>query len=720
MSIRNPNKDHLTERGGVGLVESSWAPVSDDPLRFWTSHPTENTLIDLRVFAEGERANPNPTGGGIWSGPFSGRPELIAELATAVQARLTLAPQWTCTGYKAALRAFWRVCDQLEAKSTSDGRSVEPLSSVRNLTHLHEAAMHRAVCDPARFGMLLNLLNDARRLLRLGSLLWTVPSAVKPRRKLIPDDQAKTLKLAIKKDWEQVRKGWARNDAIMRGEEPDTLGELQMQDATTAHQYTEQNELLRCNWLHFKHIQKTTGRIVPTVDQLFDDNSIRNKFRYHQGITPSIMRGIAFPSVEEADIAFHSALIGSGWNPSTLIAGIDATLPELIFQHPKDQQQSVLVIELPKDGVEHIEEITMQGNKRRAGGRLQFCMGLKKNPNSPPVIVAAYLARTAALREQLRQDIQDAHTELARLRSEEAPKADVERQFKRLLTMQQGLRNIWLYLDKRGNINWLDGRRWGRYSDANKGGQHYDYLDRVIGRLNTERAIRNEPAIERVTPGDFRDIYARWVYKQSSGNIIAVMLALGHGSLRSTNAYVDNNIFSAENDEIVRNFMTHLFEELKRGRVDLTILAQLVGHGPLTPEMQARLEEYRRLMRSRVKAGCADPKHPPPHTSPDHVEGKWCGTQRCLRDCPHARFLPESLDGIAMRVEELIAMSDHLPLETWLQGEFQKELKSGEFLLVELYPEDAVAKACAHWREKIRTGMHVVPGVGIIREVEPV
>lgn len=718
MSIRNQNKDHLKEHGGVELVESSLAPMSDDPLRFWTNHPTENTLVDLRVFAEGEWANPNPTGGGSWSGPFSGRPELIAELATAVQARLTLAPQWTCTGYKSALRAFWRVCDQLEAKATPDLHSVEPLTSVRDLTHLHEAAMHRAAIDTSRFGIFLTLANDTLRLMRLGPLSWTAPSVVKPRRRLIPDDQAKALKLAIKRDWEQVRKDWARHDAIMRGEEPDTLGELQKQDAAIAHQYTEQNALLRCNWLHFQRIQKTTGRIVPSIDQLFDDDSIRNKFRYHQGITPSRMRGIAFPSVDEADIAFHSALIGSGWNPSTLIAGIDATAPERIFQHPKDQQQSVLVIDSPKDKGEHIEEITMQGSKRRAGGRLQFCMGLKKNPNSPPVIVAAYIERTAALREQLRQDIQEAHTELARLRTVEVPKAEVERQFKRLQAMQQGLRNVWLYMDKGGSINWLDGKRWGRYSDSNEERQHYKYLDRVIGRLNAERATRDEPAIGSVNPSDFRDIYARWVYKQAGGNIIAVMLALGHGSLRSTNAYTDNNIFSAENDEIVRHFMTHLFEELQQGRVDLTILAQMVRHGPLTPEMQARLEEYRRLMRSRVKTGCADPTHPPPHISPDHVEGKWCGTQRCLRDCPHARFLPESLDGIAMRVEELIVMSDHLPLDTWLQGEFENELEGGEFLLVDLYPQDAVAKARAHWREKIRSGKHVVPGVGLVHELE--
>jgi hypothetical protein len=345
-------------------------------------------------------------------------------------------------------------------------------------------------------------------------------------------------------------------------------------------------------------------------------------------------------------------------------------------------------------------------------------MGLKKNPASPPAIVAAWLERTAPLREQLKHDCAVARAELARLKAAGAAQETIERQFKAFQTLQQGLRNVWLYVDGAGKINWIDGTCWSRYRTLGAERKHSSYLERVIGRLNADRATRDEPAIAHVNPSDFRDIYARWVYNQTGGNIIAVMLALGHGSLRSTNPYTDNNIFSVENDETVRRFMTHLFDELQLGRVDLTILAQLVRHGPLTPEMQARLEEYRRLMRSRVKVGCADAKHPPAHIEPDYEEGKWCGTQRCLRDCPNARFLPESVDGIAMRIEELLVISDHLPLDKWVKERFEEELDAGEFVLAELYPADEVALARAHWREKILAGKHVVPGVGFIREQE--
>lgn len=711
MSIRNPNKDHLNKHRGVEPVDTPLAPQSDDPLRFWTQHPTENTLFELYVFADGENEKPTRA---RWSGPFSGRPDLIMELAPAIQARLTLAAAKTCAKYKVALRKFWRVLDQLEATISADGRTVERLTSVKNLTHLHEAAMHRNGIDMHQFGIIVALADDTRRLMRVPPLFWTAPLERVPDRQLIPADQAKVLKTAIKQDWEKVRKTWARHDAIRRGEEPDTLSEWEKRDAVIVLQYAERNDELRRNWQHLVRIQNTTSRTLPTPEQLNDG---RPSLSAWTGLESMLMRGIAFPTVEEADIAFHAALMGSGWNPSTLINGLDATLPERIFLHPKDAKQSVLMVDDTEATEEISDDITMQGSKRRAGGRMQFCLGQKKNPSSPPAIVAVWLERTAALREQLQHDCADVSTELARLKATGAARKTIERQFKVLQTLQQGLRNVWLYVDGAGKINWIDGLLWSRYRLGTEQ-KRCSYLDRVIGRLNAKRAARDESDIGRITPSDFRDIYARWVYTQTGGNIIAVMLALGHGSLRSTNAYTDNNIFSAENDETVRQFMTHLFEELQKGRMDLTILSQLVRHGPLTPEMQSRLEEYRHLLRSRVKVGCADAKHPPAHIKPDHEEGKWCETHRCLRDCPNARFLPESLDGIAMRIEELLVISDNLPLEKWIKEKFEDELNAGEFVLADLYPVDKVAQARAHWREKILTGKHVIPGVGFIRKEE--
>jgi hypothetical protein len=713
MSVRNKDKDHLQEHGGVELVTPLLSPTSDDPLRFWTDHPTENTLVDLHLFADGETENPTK---GSWAGPFSGRPALIAELAVAAKARLTFATESTWRNYKFALRSFWRVFDQMESTTTSEGRALERLSSIRDLNPTHEAAAHQAKIDPTRFSIFVLLVNDSRRLLRLSPLPWTTPKPETPIRQSIPDDQAKALRIAIKRDWQRVMETWSRHDAIRRGEEPVLTPEQKSSDLASSIQYVEQNDILRRNWLHFEAVQKRTGVALPTPTQIFEGAS-KEALRYYHGIASSAMQAIVFPTVAEADIAFHMALAGSGWNPSTLILGVDATVPDRVFPHPKDQKQSVLALDEQNNSAENSDEVTMQGVKRRAGGRMQFCMGLKKNPASPPNIVAAYIERTAELRQQLRIDGEKSRAKLASMKLDGAPSAQIEHQFKHFQKLQQGIRNVWLYVEVSGKINWIDGKNWSRYR-ADTNDEKISYLDRVIGRLNFERTARGETVIPRVLPSDLRDIFARWVHTQSGGNVLAVMHALGHAGLKSTDGYLDNNIYSQENDETVRRFMTHLFAELQEGRIDLTILAQLVRHGPLTPAMQQRLTEYRQLMRSRVKVACADVKHPPPHVSPDHIAGTWCGTHRCLRRCPHARFLPESIDGIAMRVEELLVMSEQLPVETWLRGGFESELESGEYLLAELYPTTLVNDARAHWRRMIATAQHVVPGVGLIRPKE--
>ena len=175
MSIRKKKKDYLKDHGGVELVTPPGAPTSDDPLRFWTGHPTESCLIDLHEFADGASATGNPTGGGMWGGTFSGRPELIAEIAPAIQARLTLVTRHTALGWLGALRKLWRVCDELESTTTRDGRTVDRLTSVRHATHLHEAAMHRAKFDRVQFNRVVSLFTDVRRLMRLGDLVWTPP-----------------------------------------------------------------------------------------------------------------------------------------------------------------------------------------------------------------------------------------------------------------------------------------------------------------------------------------------------------------------------------------------------------------------------------------------------------------------------------------------------------------------------------------------------------------
>lgn len=707
MSIEKKNKDHLREHGGIAQVPPA-IPKSNDPLQFWTNHPTENTFIELRLFADGDfdRAA-NVTN---WAGPFTGRPTLIAELAPAFEALVSMAGPKTVSNYLTALRAWWRLFDAIETADSPDGRPIAKLTSVADLGAHHEVAAHRLGIVRRSFTSFIRIADAARALRRLPALGWIAPGQSEPIRHLIPEDQAREMKIAIKQDWECVRKTWAMNDKVIAEAERRALGELPAA-------LNEEEARRLDNWQYFQEIQRQTGVILPSGQQLLG-NWKSDCSLIRRGLNRTLMRAMAFPTAEEADIAFHLALMNSGWNPSTMMR-IDATNPFILSNHPKNEGQMVLS---PADGGadEHGDEaVTLHADKPRAGYWTQFCTGKKSQPSSAPMIIEAYRTRVGPLRDILREECLSARAELDRLRTAGADHKHLGDQLKRVQKLERGCCSVWLYQDREGKINWLETYdKWSRYKKAGTSSAHESYLDRVRERLNRRRAEQGRPLIPKVVPSDFRDIYARWVYLASKGNILSVMLALGHRRIGSTVGYLENNIFAAENDETVRRWGVHIFKELEHGRIDLTILAQLVRHGPVTPEMEARLTEYRRLMRSRIGASCTDPRRPPPAVSPNHLAGRLCGTHRCLKNCPNAKFLPESLDGIAMRVEELVVMLDHLPRETFLRGGFDEELEAGEALLQELFAPGAVAESRDRWRQRIADGEHLIPGLGRIRMTE--
>jgi hypothetical protein len=708
MSIKTRDKDNLKDHAGVALVPME-SFKSDDPLQFWTNHPTENELVDLRCFADGEFKR--PISGGKWAGPFTGRDALIRELMPAVEATYALSGIGKVDALKRALRTWWRLFDAMEATLTPSGRPLAKVTCLADIGAHHETAAHQQGVERKNFHVFIALVDATRKMQGKPTLGWMPPGKKNPIRHLIPEDQARDIRTALKQDWERVRKTWARNDRLRAEAERRETGEPPID-------LSAEDEDLLANWHHYRRIQWQTGLILPSGEQLMGHWKIDAlKLR---GLDRTLMRSIHFPTVEEADTAFHLALMNAGWNPSTL-ARVDATSPLLINTHPKDEGQLVLSTEALEDD----DEAELQADKPRAGGTTQFCTGKKTQPSCAPMIVDAYLKRVGPLRELLQQECQSAEAELARLRTTGAEQKRIAQQVKRVQTLEFGRRSVWLYVTREGAVNWIAaGQTWDRYPTpdgknlSNGNRERETYLDQGRRRLNAQRAAQGRPAIPKVTPSDFRDIYARAVYVRTNGNILAVMLALGHKRISSTFNYTDNNIFSAENDATARRFLTHFFVELERGRIDLTILAQLARHGPLTPEMEARLMELRKLMRSRVGAACSNPRNPPIDIVPNHVAGRLCGAGRCLNGCQNANFLPESLDGIAMRLEELLVLSDYLPRETWLRGKYDEELANGEALLDELFSPEPVAQARARWRARIKSGEHLIPGLGRLTRLE--
>ena len=675
MSIRNINKDHLKEHAGVNLVNLDLLALPDhkDPLKFWTHHEKENMLVDLTVFAEGTIESP-PTNGaqGV---PFTGRPQLIRQLAPAIEAVCVGAARLSVRHTRSALRAWWRLFDAVEHMAANVGQPMDRVEDVRQLTRVHLDFVHRSRMRNTAFHCFFRVAKATLKFHGASSLYWDAPEDPEPKRHLPPENHVKALRIALKQEWEVVRRGWALQEQVRAdGFEPQT---------------DKESKLLK-HWQHFAQVQGSSGKALPSSDELRD--GIASKlFAQSTGFGIAEIRRSAFPGGWEAETAFHLCLANTGWNPAVLYS-LDASQPVLLT-HPRDPSRYLLI-----------------GTKTRAGGKVQPVNGLWKTTAGPGYIIRSWLERIAPLRGQLKTMLTAERTRYVQMKQDLASPVEQTRQLKSIQRLENGYRSVWLYVDAVGEIAWLNSLNTRNFTCR---GKDVSYLVILLDRLNRERAAHNETSILQVTASDFRDIFALYVWRMSGGNILALMRALNHAHLRTTQNYTENNILNAERDHQARTFLDHLFDELGAGRVDIAILAHLQRHGAVTKKMEERLADYRALPLSRMAVACKNPSHPPTDIQPKSANKQMCGPQRCLLCKTHAVILPESMRGIAMRVEELAAMQTVLPVGIWLESRFPEELRNGLDVL-RLFPSEDARKARDNWAQAIANGSHHIPGLHLV------
>jgi len=678
MSIRNINKDHLKKHAGVELVthEILTLPDHEDPLKFWTRHETDNMLVDLTIFANGEMTRQRM--GGVWGGEFTGRPELILQMSAAIEAVTFLYAKGTVRQLLTSMRCWWRLFDAVEKAAAEAGQMMDRVEDVRQLSRIHLEFFHQSGMRTEMYYPFYRIANATLKLFNFPGLHWNPPEDPNPKRHLPPEDQIKSLRIALKQEWGEVRQRWELSDRVRAaGFKP---------------QSEEESKMLK-HWQHLVNVQESSGRVLPTSDELRGGKKKGSFLLKTTGMRITEIRQIAFPNRWEVETAFHLSLANTGWNPAVLYS-LDASNGSKTFlsDHPRDPCRYLL-----------------RGTKARSGGKEQMVSGLWKTTAGPGFIIRTCLKRVVPLREQLKFMLATEHKLYLLMEQGGASADELTRQLNKIQKLEAGSRSVWLYVNDKGLIDSLQPRascgcRLNKKTVA--------YMEKFLDSLNRERTARNEAPIAVVTPSDFRDMFAMYVWRATGGNILALMRALNHAHLRTTQGYTENNILNAERDHQARTFLDHLFNELGKGRVDITILAHLQRHGAVSNEMEQRLTNFREHQRSRVGVACKDPFHPPKNIQPDSTGNRMCGPQRCLLCKTHAVILPESMQGIAMRVEELEMMQAVLAVGIWLESRFPEELRNGLDVL-RLFPPDEVLKARKHWSQAINNGLHHIPGLNL-------
>ena len=681
MTLRKISKDHLAlRRAELSLVDSrEYLQRTGSSLKFWTQHATKPFLVDLTDLEIGQERPKKPGMEDRWLGGYRGRPSLIRELLPAIQEKLMWASEKTCRGCIADLKNWWRLFDEIEAPANDIELVLAHTKSVKDLTYLHQQlAVQRF--SPGTFSAFRSIADMTRRAKGMSPLAWNGPESLKPSREIPTSAQSRVLFTYIKREWFRAIDRWNLvDDMLARKRAPANESQSTLLlNAEFAGPLFE-NEILTTQAIK-KHWERKTGRSSRTL--------------WRDGLAIETMFAAFFPTAFEIRMGFHLALIGGGWNIQTLLdlpvnaaASISECMP-FLRNHPGDPSRYI-----------------MTGYKER-GASDQIMHGDWKSDRSPGTVIRTLVERTWPLRQELVRNLRVAEQNLSELVATHADVASVTEARIVILELQRKTKSVWLYRTQ-GGVEALSAETYDKYERSTS------ILSIIVEQVNEYRT-QSEGQIPRVSASDFRDIFAEYVYRISGGSVLAVQKALGHRSPFTTAKYLDNKIINAQS---ARTFVTYTNEMwsmcFSSGQLDHTVLRQIIEREQITPDQQLRLEEYRKLKRTRIGAICKDPTSPPARLDPQFKPNgrSLCTVQRCTLCLENAVIAPESLDGLAMRLAELRYLRTQMPIEHFYRGEeasWQAELENTETALLG-FDSNAVGAAISKWVQQVEKGEHVVP-----------
>jgi hypothetical protein len=668
VKIRKHDKDHLRQLA-VPLHEVSSLNIdstNNDPLRFWTHHSDEPSLLDLNIFATGQADA--PVGGDLWLGAFSGRPGLVSEIAPVIFDSFYYASPRTIGQCRHWLRAWWRIFDKVEASADIRSSSSARVGSIVDISEIHRQVAFDSGMRKTDFNAFVRIVNIVRLSLGLRKLHWTSPDDPTPNREIAAPWQFNKLRFALKHSWYAAIDRWERADQLKAGAVCTSVEE----------------QRLKMNYVHFNSAIIRLGKPRPNLNELKGDMPYK-LFNDSGYSVPDMLRG-SFPDSFDIRVAFHLCLASTGWNPTTLL-NLDIT-SDFISPHPKDSSRYIL-----------------HGHKRR-GDSFPTSDGLYKSQASAGMIIVLLIERTKLLREKLKKEVSGLRLLLVAQSIIGASTDDVDATRRQIVASEKGLKSPWLFVSQATEkIAWL---RTSSYSIGNDGYSTATFLDQYINDLNKNKLKKDH--ISKIRSSDFRDAFAEYAYRFSGGQILFVMKALGHRRATTTQDYINNNVMNADSKKLYRTFSNAFWKEIEtHGRVDPTILAKWSQDAEVTHEQRTRLSKYRDLRRSRIGVGCKNPTQPPQHISPNFFpDGQsMCVTHRCTLCIENAVIFPDSISGLCQRFAELQHLRTQMSSVAFAASSFHEEYENTEAAL-SFFDTLDVDRHMKYWSVKINDGTHFI------------
>jgi len=360
-----------------------------------------------------------------------------------------------------------------------------------------------------------------------------------------------------------------------------------------------------------------------------------------------------YPNASDVNLCSLLCLGRSAWNPSTLFS-IDVN-----NWHSQYDEEATWVF----------------APKGRSSGAYQYTVSRTGERTSVFAVISALIERTAALRTWLSSN-RTAH-----------PTPDI------------ALRSPWFGVIGSRSLLFV----------VEPGVQHHlnRHLKNAIARHNESPSSKMQ--VRSMSSGDFRDVAAAWVYRNSRYSMWVTMILLGHKHPSTTRIYLDTRAARQESHLLVKSVMDDVFEQIDTTQHwDPTFTRAKVEGVEMPPAAVARLHAYR-SQRTYDGSICSDPFHPPRHIDPTHPHD---GKKRCIQGhrcvaskCPRAKVFRESLPWLARRTAELEWNEQRLGTVRFSSSTDAQDLIELRKTL-EQWPIAEVEKELDQWRAKLRDGTH--------------
>lgn len=232
-------------------------------------------------------------------------------------------------------------------------------------------------------------------------------------------------------------------------------------------------------------------------------------------------------------------------------------------------------------------------------------------------------------------------------------------------------------------------------------------LKSIIEECNARYA--DELQVPVMTTGDFRDLAAAIIYKESKYSSWMVHLLLGHKLVRTTREYGFRRASFAESFGQVRTVMNDIFSQIEESsEFDITLTRARVQGMSVSEEDILRLEVARKY-RTYDGCGCADPYSPPVSIDPGNKRDGCtvCVQQhRCAASgCPNAFVFNDSLSYLCRRVAELDHLRVLIGFVRFDEGSEAGDLAALKETLTQ-WPKTDVDTEVRYWKSRIEDGTH--------------